>query len=663
MLARLLADELTGTERDTVETHVEICVRCQGELESLSGPTRCKEAPAGVGARAPEPEPGAAFLSRLRQLPPPRLGDVQGTLPPPPSDAGGQRAAPDASWGGAVGAVYRRLGQYEILGKLGKGGMGAVFKARHTELGKVVALKVLPVEEMDELSIARFKNEIRAIGKLDHPNIVAAHDAGESRGVHFLAMELVDGMDLARVVDRDGRLSVADACEAVRQAAGGLQHAYEQGLIHRDIKPSNLMLARDGRVRLLDLGLARSFGEAATDTLTAKGTLLGTADYLAPEQWDHPHAADTRADIYSLGCTLFHLLVGHPPFADGPYQSLLGKMRAHREVAPAAILSLRPEAPAGLGGVLDRMLAKDPARRFATPAEATAALRPFAAGADLGRLLAAGNAAPGPNRAADAATPAPGAWETAPERVGLWRQIPAPARRRAASVALVGLCLTLAAAAGAWLWFGTPQGAAEKPLTVTDMRVIHYRDKGKALVGDLRTSPAVVRLNDNVRVIAELNVPAYYYLIALNPRDSEASVEQLCQPEGEGGFGAEGSRPDRRAEVQYPRDSHDFILDAAGLQAFVLAASTRPLPPYKEWRSRAGALPWEGAKDGGAWRWHFDGRAFTRFPEKRGRVEPRDQVPEYQGPESLQKLCDFFAKRAEFEVVQMVAFPVGEARK
>src|SRR5262249_12116432 len=160
------------------------------------------------------------------------------------------------------------------------------------------------------------------IGKLDHPNIVVAHDAGESRGVHFLVMEWVDGMDLARVVERHGRLPAADACEAVRQAAVGLQHAYERGLVHRDGKPSNAMLARDGRVRLLDLGLARSFGEAAADTLTAKGALLGTADYLAPEQWDQPHAADTRADIYSLGCTLYHLLTGRPPFAGDAYRSL-----------------------------------------------------------------------------------------------------------------------------------------------------------------------------------------------------------------------------------------------------------------------------------------------------------------------------------------------------
>ena len=492
-----------------------------------------------------------------------------------------------------------RLGQYEVLAKLGRRGMGAVYRARHTELGKVVALKVLPADQMDEVSIARFKNEVRAIGKLDHPNIVVAHDAGETGGVHFLVMELVDGMDLARVVDRRGRLPVPDACEVVRQAAVGLQHAFERGLIHRDIKPPNLMLARDGRVRLLDLGLARSFGEAAPVTLTAQGVLLGTADYLAPEQWDQPHAADTRADIYGLGCTLYHLLAGHPPFGSGPYKSLPSKMRAHREVPPPPIEASCPEAPPSLVSVLNRMLAKDPADRFATPAEVAATLRPFAVGADLGRLLDAGD---GPSRmgsvGVDAMTPAPGAWETGPDRRD--RRRPTPTRRRALPLILAALGVMLAAAVIAWPWWrGTPSGPAEKPLAIMDLRVIHSRDKGQTRLGDLRTSSAAVRLNDDVQVMAGLSRPAYYYLIAFNPQGSEAGLEQLCQPEGENERTAKVARPSLQTEVQYPRGSKGFQVDAVGLQALVLAAATRPLPPYKEWRARAGEIPWDGIKDGG----------------------------------------------------------------
>src|SRR4051812_17497470 len=283
-LERLLAEDLRGPERDGVESHVEACDSCQERLARLSEPSFRSAAPDG-GAGS-DPEPDENFLRRLRELSPRTV-----THDGPP-------AGPDATRfpGG-------RLGRYEVLEKLATGGMGAVYRARHVELGKVVALKVLPAADLSEVSLARFKNEMRAIGRLHHPHIVTAHDAGDVDGVHYLAMELVDGVDLARLVGRHGRLPVPDACEAVRQAALGLQHAFEKGLVHRDVKPSNLMLARGGRVQVLDLGLARACEDSPSERLTSKGAMLGTADYLAPEQWEHPHAADTRADIYSLRCT------------------------------------------------------------------------------------------------------------------------------------------------------------------------------------------------------------------------------------------------------------------------------------------------------------------------------------------------------------------------
>ena len=267
-LERLLAEELVGPERDTVESHVELCTTCQEKLEKLSA------VPAHLVAPRAESEPPADFLRSLRETPPPRLA-ASGY----PSTGHLERVP--------LWFEHGRVGQYEVLEKLGRGGMGAVFKARHVELGKVVALKILPAEHMDEARIGRFKNEVRAIGRLNHPHIVAAHDAGEAGGVHYLVMDLVDGQDLGRVVERLGRLSVPDACEAIRQAALGLHHAFERGLVHRDIKPSNLMLTRAGRVQLLDLGLARSFKDRPAETLTAEGMVLGTADYLAPEQWEH----------------------------------------------------------------------------------------------------------------------------------------------------------------------------------------------------------------------------------------------------------------------------------------------------------------------------------------------------------------------------------------
>jgi tRNA A-37 threonylcarbamoyl transferase component Bud32 len=641
VLEGLLAERLSSPERDTVESHVEGCGPCQEQLARLSDRTLRAAAPPPGCRDEPDPEPDEAFLRRLRAVPPSASG-----RPGPP--------APEAAW-----FENGRLGRYEVLGKLAAGGMGAVFKARHAELGKVVALKVMPAGEMDEVRVARFRNEIRAIGRLDHPNIVAAHDAGELGGVHFLVMDFVEGLDLARVLERHGRLSVADACEAVRQAAVGLQHAFERGLVHRDVKPSNLMLAPGGRVQVLDLGLARSFTEAAADTLTVRGMLLGTADYLAPEQWEQPHAADTRADVYGLGCTLYHLLAGRPPFAGEQYHSVPQKMRAHLETPPAPVARLRPEVPAGLAAVVDRMLAKAPAGRFQSPAEVAEALRPFTAGADLAGLLGAASA-PAGSPCAAAPTPAPGLWDTAPERTGRARRLPVPRSPYLVPVSLAGLCLLLVAAG--WLLWPNPRGGsptpAAKPLEVTEMHVTHYRsdgDKKKVLLGDLQKSSEPVRLNDRMGIAADLTAPAYYYLISFNPRGSDAGTVQLCQPEDAEGKAAEGVRPKQLTEVRY---SQYFIPDAVGLQAFVLAASTKPLPPYKEWLTPDDRIPWDGVSNGGAGTWHFDGREFARLPLDRGKVEPRGGVPE-----SFRKLCEFFKGRREIEAVQAIAFPVTDEQK
>jgi hypothetical protein len=633
-LERLLAEQLGDPERASVEAHVEQCPTCQGTLDRLVGaPPAPSASRAGGRPEDSQAEPGGDFLDRLKQRPPQREAS--------------HTAAADWLVGG-------RLGQYEVLGALGKGGMGAVYKARHVELGKVVALKVLPAERVCEANVARFRHEVRAMGKLEHPNIVAAYDAGEHRGVRYLVMALVDGVDLGELVERRGPLPIADACELARQAATGLQHAFERGLVHRDVKPQNLMLASDGTVKVLDLGLARSFGDAPAETLTAAGSMLGTADYLAPEQWDSPHAADTRADVYALGCTLYHLVAGRPPFA--AYRSILMKMQAHQEVPPPPVTDLRPDAPAGLAAVLDRMLAKSPGDRYATPAEAAEALRPFAAGADLVRLLGTDRAAAGAATPAAAATPGPAALKTTLSRGRRGR--PSPARRYAVRVAVAAVALLALAASLLWPGSGARTGPAAKPLAVTEMRVIHYRDKGAERLGELRTSTVAVRLNDNVEVAAELSAPAHCYLIAFNPEGSEGGTEQLCYPESADGKEAKTIRPDKTKEIRYPRKDA-FVLDAAGLQVFVLAASMKPLPPYEEWRSKAGAIPWKGAKDGSKDRWHFDGREFTRYrQQQRARVEPMDGPPK-----PLQELCDWFKGREEFEAVHVFAFPVTDGRK
>lgn len=365
-LARLLGEELAEADRTTVEAHVQTCAVCQERLERLVGGATSTNRPSTV-VRAAAAEPDEAFMDRLRQLP----------LPPPQSEHATREMEP---------SVPPSLGPYEILGRLGRGGMGTVYRARHRELDKVVALKVLPAERVNESMVARFRNEMKATGRLAHPNIVTAHDAGRVGATYYLAMDFVDGTNLSDLVKQLGALPIPDACALVQQAATGLQHACESGLAHRDVKPSNLMLARGGVVKVLDLGLARTLADLPEpDRLTAAGMVLGTADYLAPEQIDQAHTADTRSDVYGLGGTLYFLLTGAPPFSE--HRTWLEKLRAHATSPIPPVRQRRPEVPAALAALLERMLAKAPNDRPATPGEVADALGPFVAGADLTGLL------------------------------------------------------------------------------------------------------------------------------------------------------------------------------------------------------------------------------------------------------------------------------------
>jgi serine/threonine protein kinase len=303
------------------------------------------------------------------------------------------------------------LGSYVLLEKLGEGGMGAVFKARNWKLGRVVAVKLIRPERLaNPDTVRRFQREIRAAAQLDHPHIVRALDADEVAGAHLLVMEYVEGTDLARLVKQHGPLSVALACDYVRQAALGLQHAHERGLVHRDVKPSNLLLQtpRPGRtgagpvVKVLDLGLARlgSGGDGdASSTLTESGAVMGTPDYLAPEQGRQSHEVDIRADLYSLGCTLYFLLAGRVPFPGGGVSE---KLIAHQLDEPVPVEQVRPEVAPGLAGVVRKLMAKRPEDRFQTPAELA---RVLAEGLASGRWPAC-RPAPAVPVAVSVATPA-----------------------------------------------------------------------------------------------------------------------------------------------------------------------------------------------------------------------------------------------------------------
>ncbi|MBA4191014.1 MAG: hypothetical protein C0467_23765 [Planctomycetaceae bacterium] len=275
------------------------------------------------------------------------------------------------------------LGQYAIIDRIGEGGTGQVFKAWHTSLGQFVALKLLRPEVIaDSETVSRFHREITVTSQLPpHPNLINAFDSGQLGDTHFLAMEFVEGIDLERMVIQSGPLGVERACEYLRQAARGLQHAHEHGLVHRDIKPSNMIVSDSsdtaaGTVKILDLGLARLHGDNASARentfMTSDGSItLGTVDYQAPEQALDFHLADIRADVYSLGCTLFFLLTGNPPFGSG---SLAVKLMRHQQAEPPDLTELRAGVPKELTPIVSRMLAKDPADRYQTPGEVVAAL-------------------------------------------------------------------------------------------------------------------------------------------------------------------------------------------------------------------------------------------------------------------------------------------------
>jgi serine/threonine protein kinase len=269
------------------------------------------------------------------------------------------------------------IGKYRVLERLGSGGMGTVYLCEHLQVGRKVAIKVLPTSQAHNPSaLGRFYREARAAGVMDHPNLVTAHDIDQDGALHFLVMDYVDGSSLQYIVARFGAMAPIRAAHCIRQAAQGLQHSFQAGWLHRDVKPANIMLERNGTIRVLDLGLAR-FLHDNTDLLTLQydnTNVLGTADYVSPEQALDSHDVDIRTDVYSLGATFYFLLTGQPPFPEG---KIAQKLIWHQVRQPTPVRQLRPEVPEGIAAIVDRMMEKNPAHRYQTPAEVIEALRPW----------------------------------------------------------------------------------------------------------------------------------------------------------------------------------------------------------------------------------------------------------------------------------------------
>jgi serine/threonine protein kinase len=478
------------------------------------------------------------------------------------------------------------LGNYVLLEKLGEGGMGVVFKARHWKLGRTVAVKLIRKQRLDNRNVVRrFLREVRSVAALNHPNIVRAFDADEVNGTVLLVMEYVRGTDLARLVKKNGPLPAGQACEYIRQAALGLQHASERGIVHRDIKPHNLLLngepgasATGGTIKILDMGLARfrpgQGEEESGSALTGIGAVVGTPDYIAPEQSLESHEVDIRADLYSLGCTFYFLLTGQPPFSGG---TGIAKLLRHQLEEPTPVTSLRSDVPAEVAGVVRRLLVKKPADRYQTPAELVAVLEGPASrererpegGA---RTPVAGN----PSEATPATGEPPGAtgeslgdfgWDdTAVE--SLWRLQQASAHRRLLRPILAGggMLLVLLAGLGFLLWQATRP--VPVPVVAAKAKLVLDSDVPNLRVRVAQGEDYRADLNDR-ETAAELEAGTYSLSLVNAPDGVSLDAEQVTL--------APGGRVTVRVQ-------------GGPLGAWSLVARPPPLPGVRRWTvtSRSG---------------------------------------------------------------------------
>jgi serine/threonine protein kinase len=571
------------------------------------------------------------------------------------------------------------LGEYDLLEKLGAGGMGEVYRARHRRLDKRVALKLLTVDSRASRDrLARFLREMKAVGSLDHPNLVEAYDAGEQAGIVYLVMKLIEGTDLGKLVQQRGPLSVAEACDLARQTALGLAYLHERGLVHRDLKPSNLMRTPDGTVKILDLGLAR-WREATTgEDLTGPGQVMGTPDYLAPEQLRSAATVDIRADLYGLGGTLFYLLTGQAPFAQR--RGLYEKLDAHEREQPPDVRSLRPEVPADLAELVGRLLAKKPEERPQTPGEVAAELmRMHDASSRTSPRQGQEEDKVGQTFAPQPALQTPGP----PPR----RPRVAAARRRwlvAGAGVLVSVLGFIAFALGLFNrqlapWFGLQQLKAptwpsekqsghdtEEPgdlharparVHVESLEVQHFetvqRPEGQFALprGLLGEQSFAARRNDRVTVEARLSQAAHAYLICFSPDGKE----ELCFPD------SKKQRPPLTDRPCYPlpeKRGENYGLDeGTGLWLFAVVASRKPLPGYEEWRGRLGKSPWRRseAPAGVVW-WDNGTKVVARTADDAAGIRGKGQT--MAGKSEVVRLTDWLRQGPDVESAAALGFVV-----
>lgn len=344
--------QLPPDEAITIENHISECEPCCDTIISLSSD-----------------DTFVGLLKDARQLVVDENLDHQGAKPPSPH--------------GEFPPELADHPRYEIVRLIGKGGMGDVYEAIHRKMERRVALKVINRELFQKAeAVNRFHREVKTAAQLSHSNIVISYDADQAGDFHFMVMEYVDGVDLSQTVKDQGALPIADACNYIRQAATGLQHAHERGMVHRDIKPHNLMVTEDGTIKILDFGLASLAPEtisspdavAPQSDLTVVGAIMGTPDFISPEQAKDVRQVDIRSDIYSLGATLYYLLSGRVPFENG---TVMHKLESHAQIDPVPLDEVRADVPGELVAITSRMMAKDLDERYLTPREVADALESF----------------------------------------------------------------------------------------------------------------------------------------------------------------------------------------------------------------------------------------------------------------------------------------------
>ena len=351
--------KLDDGRAELINNHLNECAECQRLVAEMSSDSFLGRLQGVRGRIDPVPVAGSS-LAGLSQI----AGEPAPAEPPPAS---------------SLLPVLADHPDYEVVRELGQGGMGTVYLAQNRLMGRNEVLKVVSSHLIKRRGVLdRFLGEIRNAARLHHTNIVTAYSASRLGESIIFAMEYVEGLDLAKLVKAKGPLPVANACSYVHQACLGLQHAHEHGMVHRDIKPSNLMLARQGQravIKVMDFGLAKIQSEGPVDGgLTHEGQMLGTPDYIAPEQIRDARGSDIRADIYSVGCTLYYLLTGGPPFQA---TSLYEILQAHHSMNALPLNLARPDVPVELAALVAKMMAKEPKRRFQEPKEVAQALTPF----------------------------------------------------------------------------------------------------------------------------------------------------------------------------------------------------------------------------------------------------------------------------------------------